>query len=50
MLSRIVWPAVIAAVLPVVSVISAILGNGEVAVATGLGAISFAILSNREGR
>lgn len=50
MLKRIIWPAVAAGVMPILSVISAALGNGDLAIATGLAGVTFAILASNERR
>ena len=49
-MNRIIWPAVVAGVLPILSVISAALGNGEIAIAIGLAGVTFAILASNEKR
>jgi hypothetical protein len=49
-MSRIIWPAVVAGVMPILSIICAALGNGELAIATGLAGITFAILASNEKR
>jgi predicted anti-sigma-YlaC factor YlaD len=50
MLKRIIWPAVVAGMMPILSIICAALGNGELAIATGLAGVTFAILASNEKR
>jgi hypothetical protein len=45
---RVVWSAVLAAVLALAAIVLAVLGLAEVALACGLASVSAAVLSNRE--
>ena len=45
---RVVWSAVLAALLAVAAIVVAVLGFGEIALACGLASVSAAVLSNRE--
>jgi|AntAceMinimDraft_5_1070358.scaffolds.fasta_scaffold234953_1 hypothetical protein len=48
MMKRIVWAAVVSALLAVVSVVLAVLGHESESIAFGMAAVVSAILSNRE--
>jgi hypothetical protein len=48
-MTNIIWTAVSAAVLGVITTVSAVTSNPDIALGTGLSAIAFAILAMREG-